>query len=716
MSFAEISCRARQQLAKWWDRTKPVSVDPAVLVGRRAPALAEIDAPASHVYQTLAQRFFPGPLDPRTVGVLSDCLPGVRADLVRVADGICQGRVSLLGYDEMNIAEPIDWHRDPVANRRVPMVHWSRIDPLDFEAVGDSKVVWELNRHQWLVTLAQAYSLTGDRRYSDQVMRILTHWTLANPYGFGINWASSLEVAFRLIAWIWVFALLRPIDGASTEQLTQFLAYVWLHATHIERYLSYYFSPNTHLTGEALGLFYAGVLFPDFADAARWRDLGRRILVEESKRQMLPGGVYMEQATCYQRYTVEIYLHFLILAERAGLDVPADVRSRVESLLAFLVAVSGADGSVAPIGDEDGGWLLPLARRSPRDCRGVFALGAVLFNREDFAWAADGPAPELLWILGPGGFCAFNQVTPRPPTELPSRAFRPGGYVVMRSGWSRNAHRLIMDVGPLGCALSGAHGHADLLSIQCFPFGDEYLVDPGTYCYTRDRRWRDYFRSSLAHNTVVVDGESQALPTGPFQWRDRPVARLREWSTTKDIEVVDADHDAYGRLADPVSHRRRIIFVRRRYWVVIDDLIGGAPHSIELRYQFAARIHLSERLPLAAAPGQRGEGLWLMPFSTTTFSTAVRYGEEHPASGWVSAQYGKRCPAPVLIYSLESPLPVRFVTLLFPVDPLESTPPAAAPVYGRSGSLIGLRVADQDGTVMFDPRCFLSHDVPVRTT
>ena len=138
---------------------------------------------------------------------------------------------------------------------------------------------------------------------------------------------------------------------------------IWDHAAHVERYLSYYFSPNTHLTGEALGLVYAGLLFPALPAARRWREQGFGVLVQQSGRQTRPDGVYFEQSTCYQRYTVETYLHFLLLAGRNGVAVPPTMGERVQRMVDVFLAVRRPDGSVPSIGDADGGMLMPLARR-----------------------------------------------------------------------------------------------------------------------------------------------------------------------------------------------------------------------------------------------------------------------------------------------------------------------------------------------------------------
>src|SRR6185369_2809914 len=108
------------------------------------------------------------------------------------------------------------------------------------------------------------------------------------------------------------------------------------------------------------------------------------------------------------RYTVEIALHFLALSARNGWPAPAPLAGRVQAMLDFLLAVSPTAGETPAIGDADGGWLLPLARRRPADLRGLFALAAALFGRADYAWAAGGAGAELLWMLGRAGLDAFD--------------------------------------------------------------------------------------------------------------------------------------------------------------------------------------------------------------------------------------------------------------------------------------------------------------------
>lgn len=629
--------------------------------------------------------FFEGVTDGQTAAVFRSRMPEARESILALADAICERRFSLLGHRALFMGEHVDWHLNPVSGHHAPLVHWSRIDPLDEQTVGDTKVIWELNRHQWLVTLGQAYCLSGDERYAKVFVTYIKEWMQANRPGMGINWASSLEVSFRMIAWCWALFLFRDSREISAGLYAEILGWIRTHAAHVERYLSHYFSPNTHLTGEALGLFYVGVLFPALPKSEHWRRLGTRILLRQLRRQVFSDGVYFEQSTCYQRYTVDIYLHFLVLAQRNGITIPKMVAQRIRQMLDYLLAVRQPNGAMPQIGDADGGRLLPLAPRPPEDFRDVFAVAAALFHRDDYAWAAAGQAPESLWLLGATACAASETLRPAPPERTASRHFQQGGYAIMQSGWQPDAHQLIFDVGPLGCPLSGGHGHADLLSVQCCAFGQPQLVDAGTYCYTAHANWRNYFRSTAAHSTVMVDRNNQATPSGPFSWHQRPRARMRHWLSTSEFDLADADHDAYRGLKDPVTHRRRVFFAKPRYWVLVDDLQGADVHQIELRFQFGSTRVVLGSDDWACSWSADGRGLLLRPFSAIPLQAEIREGEIEPIQGWISTDYGLRQPAPVLQYSALTRLPLRIVTLLLPSDGTTLEPPVVTPVFTGQG-------------------------------
>jgi heparinase II/III-like protein len=708
--MTEIAYRSRQEASKWIDRLSPAgTLNAETWLSTHAPDLASPEASLRLLRERMPPRFFAGVADKDTASALDARLPDACRDIVTAADALLEQRFDLLGYSGLSFGDPIDWHLDPVWSRRTPLAHWSRLDPLDPSVVGDSKIVWELNRHQWLVRLAQAWAVTGQERYAAACVHAIDAWRDANPPGLGINWTSSLEVSYRLVSWCWTAMLIRDAPVVSGAWVMRLLASIWQHANHIKRYLSYYYSPNTHLTGEALGLFYAGTLFPEFRNAARWQRLGTRVLLAESRAQVSSDGVHVEQSTCYHGYTLDTYLHFVLLSHRNGLTLPNELVQQVAHMVEFLVALRRPDGSIPAIGDGDGGVLVPLVGRHLGDSRGVFAVAAALFDRPAFAWAAGGPTPEVFWLMGVSGVQTCDAVPPAPPPDdVSSEVFRSGGYGVMRSGWEPDAHQLIVDVGPLGSPTGSGHGHADLLSVQCTIFGEPCLVDAGTYCYTPDRPWREFFRSTAAHSTVRVDGVDQAESAGPFRWHHSPRARLLTWHSDADRDVLDADHDAYQRLADPVTCRRRVIFVKPDYWLVVDDLNGASSHQVEVAFQFAPTMQVtlgSQSWARAETPG--GRVLWILSLSSSPVETTLRRGELNPIRGWTSSDYGQRQPAPMLVYASRATLPWRALTLLLPDSKGLASPPAVTPVYDDEGRPFGFTFEAPRRSVRVDDRAVL---------
>ncbi len=524
-------------------------------------------------------RFFAGFKDlEKSASLLKSRWPNTAAQIVERANRICEGRFDLLGLKDLSFGVPIDWHFEPISGKRIPLRHWSKLDYLDADVAGDKKIVWELNRHQYFMQLGQAYALTGDDAYARSFADHLESWMEANPPKLGVNWASSLEVAFRSISWLWGLYLFK--DVLPPETMKSALKFLYLNARHLESYLSTYFSPNTHLTGEALGLFYLGTLLPEFAEAKRWQELGSSILIEQLPVHVKPDGVYFEQSSYYHRYTTDFYIHFLILSRVNGIALPKTVDNALVSLLDHLLYITRPDGTTPFFGDDDGGRLLMLDARAPNDFRSSLATGAALFDRGDYAFVAGDAAEELLWLLGVEGLEKYHALAAHEPAEL-SRAFPDGGYFVMRDGWTPQSNYLLFDCGPHG-ALNCGHAHADALSFELAVNGRTMLVDPGTYTYTGSKELRDWFRSSQAHNTVTLDGVSASVPDGAFTWKTIAQCRLLDWITTDDYVYVSGERGSGER--DGVV--RSIFFLKRKYWIIRDTLKSPTEHTADIHFHF----------------------------------------------------------------------------------------------------------------------------------
>ena len=160
------------------------------------------------------------------------------------------------------------------------------------------------------------------------------------------------------------------------------------------------------------------------------------------------------------------------------------------------------------------------------------------------------------------------------------------GYFIQRSGWHRPDSHLTFDCGGLG-SLGGGHGHADALSLTLHAHGEDLLIDPGTFVYNGSRDWRDSFRSTWAHNTVVVDGKDQAKSAGTFKWESQSLSRVVQEFCLPGIEYAAGENVDHLRLPGGIVHGRRLLHIKPDYWAVLDDFRGEGEHRFDFYYHFA---------------------------------------------------------------------------------------------------------------------------------
>ena len=607
------------------------------------------------------------------------------AQLMDKCNRILTGHFDLLGLTDLNFGSPINWHLEPLSGKVAPRVHWSQIDYLDPATTGDKKITWELNRHQYFATLGRFYWQTKDESYALAFSEHVLSWIEQNPPKVGVNWASSLEVGFRSISWLWAIYFFRTSQHFTAALLQSMLKLLYIHALHLESYLSTYFSPNTHLTGEALALFYLGLLLPEFRAAVRWRTLGEQILLSQLDRHVLPDGVYFEHSTYYHRYTADFYLHFLILLETNEQQVPAKLRNKLTQLLDHLLFITRPDGTTPLIGDDDGGRLMPLDDCALDDFRSTLATAAAVFGRSDYKFVSERVTEETLWLLGQKGLRTFDELSLQEPQNT-SRAFRNGGYFVMRDAWSPTANYMVLDCGALG-GLRYGHAHADALSFDLAARGRTLLVDPGTFTYTSSKQDRDYFRSSIAHNTLTVDGVSSSVPAGPFGWSHVANAEVLEWIAKDRFDFFSGCHDGYNLLQAAVKYRRDVLFLKNDYWLIIDHLESSGEHHYEMPFHF---VESADPVSLNT-PGWK----WSRerPFDQPGLEIAIRLDdgllEEH--DGWVSRTYRQRSAAVVSTLGFKASS-VQLITLLIPRT---SAQPQVSAKTVESGGGLAFEVHDE---------------------
>ncbi|MDJ1131461.1 alginate lyase family protein [Streptomyces iconiensis] len=646
-------------------------------------------------------------------GAVAAVPPDAAERLIAEADRLMAGHAEFFGVVRDDLADP-DWWYDPKTGRRAPWGYAFDVPYRDEDTVGDIKQIWELSRHQYLTVLAAAYAVSGDERYAERVAEHLRSWWAANAPLRGVHWISGIELGIRLLSWVWIRRLLDGWPGAAGlfEENPVALNQIWHHQRWLAAFPSRGSSANNHVIAEAAGQSAAACAFGWFPDSARWRTDALRSLERQLRGNTFVSGLNRELATEYHGLVLELGLAAVAEADAAGVPVPAPVRLVLLRMTDALAAV--VDNRLRPPrqGDADDGHGLIVDGAGTDRWASLLATGDAVFGR--LAWwpavtgtdvrtpllaalirpyAANGAAPGPANRAAPGptsgaapesasGTASGPTVGTAPgpaagaardagsgitssvsrPASRPDH-FADAGMTILRGPgeiWCR------CDAGPHGFLAIAAHAHADALSVEVRHDGVDVLADPGTFCYHGQPEWRRYFRSTLGHNTLELNGADQSVSGGPFLWTRHARSRVLAAETAGASDGATArwcaEHDGYLRTEGAVHRRRVELTAASQELRVVDEVRGrhGQPGAVRLAFHLGPAIAADlegERAVLtwtrdgedrSAVLDLPGQLRWRAHRGETGPSPGSSSGD-NPTLGWYSAGFGRKEPSTTLV-------------------------------------------------------------------
>jgi hypothetical protein len=587
--------------------------------------------------------------------------PDAVADLLAAADLVVARRFTYFGYPTVELAEPIDWHHDAVAG-----VDWPRRPShgIDYRTAGaDVKWIWELNRLQHLPWLAQAWSITGDARYAEVAFAHLDTWIEQNPPGMGIAWRNAFEAGVRSISIALALQGFRDCDDLTEARFRRIGALLVESAHRCWAERSRFSSANNHLVGELAGLAVIAILFPDLPGAAEWERDAVAELTNQAPRQILADGAGAEQAVGYQMFTVELMLVVVALLVARDGRAPAGLVAAIDRSSAYLAALVGDSDPDPRYGDDDEGFALRLGPEATRTVRDHLGIVAAATGRPIVQWAGNW-TPTAGWYAGMRTAAAHDADAAVDTTLRTSGGAHhapEGGLVVLRA----RDRRVTMDVAPLGFLSIAAHGHADALAVTLAVDGADVIGDPGAASYYGHPDWRRVHRGTRVHGCVEVDGLDQSVIAGPFMWSKR--AEVRCHAIDLESGIVDAEHDGYRRLPDPVTHRRWLVAPPDGNGLLVVDLISGpGTHGVRTSWPLHPSIDVEpepqgHRLTRGGTPL-----LHVATAGTAPLVVEQVRGCERTHLGWWSDRLESREPAWLVGASGTVELPVVLATFMTP--------------------------------------------------
>ena len=497
-------------------------------------------------------------------------------------------------------------------------IQWDRLELSELE-----KSVW-LNRWYYLPSFARRYWLTQDHSLLDDLLKLFRRWVIDNPAPGGLplyfqsrkyTW-RDMQVAWRAQNLIWCYFLGQ--DGFTETEQAELQDSIQTHA----RVLLAYFgkqplSAGNHQCHGALAMLHAGLLFPDLADAAVLRDKALEILQHHLEAAFFADGNSVELSPGYYPFISANFRDAYLLCQANGITLSHRWKERLAQFHDFIHQVQQPDGTMPPINDSTEvtvGPSLSILAEILGIHNGMLPNGSVRFTDSDQAIMRDGTDPSASYVF------------------LDAGAGRAWPY----------------------------HWHAGKLGFHYWYGGRPYLVDSGVCNYDEALRTAWYL-GAPAHNTILVDGLGDADVAKGHSGKTTEVGScLRGWQSTSAYDIATMSTTAFESLESPVRWTRKILLLKRRFVILVDQLRSAAAHEYSWLFHFAPTTIRVDRLCNRLLTGFDDRNLLVAPFQPQAFAS-VEITQRH------INQNSRNVPAPVSRFTARA-ADVTAAFLLLPVD------------------------------------------------
>jgi len=578
------------------------------------------------------------------------------------------------------LADTVIRHGNPV---KIPSISggdwdWNYTGPDKEDEFG-----YSLNGLRYLSSLFQVWKKTGSTEYIEVYDRVVKDWVLNHPLpakddsiylvlnNQGLDYRDIGELGWRTIqagqrlgaVWPQTFYAFQQEDAFSPAARLLMLSSINIQAEFLTKY-----HKNGHnwTTMEMNGLALAGLSFPEFKRADHWANYALEVMTNEINRQVYPDGVQSEISTKTQWVALRRFESVADNFQKANRKISEAYLKRVEEMYQYMAY------SMRPDGHQ------PLNNDSDRDdIKGIVLKGAERFDRPDW------------------NYIVTNGKTGNKPEIDPSVTFPWAGIHIMRNGWHEKAHWSFFDAGPYGTG----HQHRDKLHLSVMAFGKDLLVDGGRYTHKDyfsfdPAIWRGYFRSSFSHNVILVDGKGQ---NGGLTHTDTPLVENQDYSHQPLYDFAHGTfRDGYEDVEGNATHTRSVLYLRDKYWVVMDQFETDRPRALQVLWHYAPDKEVTIKDTEAVSTNVKGPNLRIVPVGNVKWKTEIVKGQEKPfIQGWYSSLFGEKEPNPTVLYTADIAKTSTFVWLLLPAD---GEVPTIDVQMQQKGGLVSLSVKENNGS------------------
>ncbi|WP_097651355.1 heparinase II/III family protein [Candidatus Chloroploca asiatica] len=453
--------------------------------------------------------------------------------------------------------------------------------------------------------------------------QLVRSWNDANQAYQGDGW-HPYTIALRSVNWL--HAIIGFKQYVQEDDLFRFelIGSLYTQAQYLFRNLELDVRGN-HLLENIRALCWLGIAF-DGSEPQRWYQRGIDLLTKEIEEQVLEDGGHFERTPGYHLVVLKDLLEIALWLKRNHRSCPDELHQAIHRMLDFLLALLPQNGLVPLF--KDTAWDISP---NPFD---LLNVGAIYFDDPRYKLTEEfGLYPFLLF--GQRGWDKF-QTWPVSKSSQTSCLFKHSGWALICNPSKDDF--CIIDVGKPCPDYLPAHAHADLLSYELTIDGQRIIVDSGVYEYTRGH-WRDYFRSTRAHNTVEINATNQSDVWSSFRVAHRAQPDSVFFHQSSECVLAQASHNGYCRQHPPVTHRRTIVWCQQKFWLFVDELWGDG------KVQSSNHIHLHPDVDLQPVNQTTWQfintkrSLYLLGFGHDSYLYSK--GQKEPFyQGWYSEKFG----------------------------------------------------------------------------
>ncbi len=567
-----------------------------------------------------------------------------------------------LNFDYSQV--PVNWHKDIFSGKEFPIA-FAKSMSIRKDAELSAKNVWEINRLEFLPHIALNYRSTGEEKYLNQFVSIVESWTKENPYMLGINWYSNIEVNIRILNWFLCWEILDVQEITNKNSVfndfveTTWLPVIYEHCKYSYNNPSKFSSANNHLISEYSGLFIAATKWK-FEESDMWLEYCKKGLEIEIQKQH-SNGVNKEEAAEYIQFITDFFLLPYVIGENTNNPFSINYKKHLNEIFEYIYEFTDINVNFPKYGDEDDGKVICFSTdKHYNNFKSLMTSAAILFGDSRFKSKSAGFDLKNELLFGEKGKIIFSKI-PTIQSEQFSKFYKLEGHFIFRKQKREKEIYLHFDAAPLGYLSIAAHGHADALSFLMHVNGFPVFVDSGTYSYHVSKQWREYFVSTMAHNTVCVDVENQATQAGDTMWLNHYQCTVLGMQQNCKVEIVKATHTGYKN----VSHTRTIEFIKEEDTFLITDEIknnDGKMHDINVLFHLHPDItltDLNDKKILLLHPS----GIKLsLELDSIEGDLKILKGQEEPILGWYSQSFMQKEPTTVISYNKKTKSSIKVIT------------------------------------------------------